>query len=107
GGGFQGSGSAARRQTVQRRLAPRSAPEPATSDALGAHAAPSPRPEPLPRPLTSLIGREQEVAQIQAALQQGRLVTLVGGGGVGKTRLALEVAHRAGDDFPGGAAWVE
>jgi predicted ATPase len=34
-------------------------------------------------------------------------VTLVGGGGVGKTRLALEVAARAVDEFPGGTAWVE
>ena len=38
------------------------------------------------------------MAHIQAALEQGRLVTLVGGGGVGKTRLALEVALQAGDD---------
>jgi predicted ATPase/DNA-binding SARP family transcriptional activator len=70
---------------------------------------PSPYPPvtPAPRPLTSLIGREQELAEVRAALEQGRLVTLVGGGGVGKTRLALEVALQAGDESPGGAAWVE
>jgi predicted ATPase/DNA-binding SARP family transcriptional activator len=61
---------------------------------------------PPPRPLTSLIGREQKVGQVREALQQARLVTLVGGGGVGKTRLALEVALQASDESPG-AVWVE
>ena len=43
---------------------------------------------------TSLIGRESEVAEIEAAVKAHRLVTLTGVGGVGKTRLALEVAAR-------------
>jgi predicted ATPase/class 3 adenylate cyclase len=54
---------------------------------------------------TSLIGRESEVAEIQAALKAHRLVTLTGVGGVGKTRLALEVASRLADEFPDGV-WV-
>jgi predicted ATPase len=54
---------------------------------------------------TSLIGREAEVAEVQAAVQTNRLVTLTGVGGVGKTRLALEVAARLVDEFPDGV-WV-
>ena len=48
---------------------------------------------------TSFIGRESEVAEVQAAAKAHRLVTLTGVGGVGKTRLALEVAGRLADEF--------
>src|SRR3984957_12924267 len=51
---------------------------------------------------TSLIGRESEVEEIEAAVKAHRLVTLTGVGGVGKTRLALEVAARLADEFPDG-----
>src|ERR1700704_3161765 len=51
---------------------------------------------------TSLIGRESEVGEIEAAVKAHRLVTLTGVGGVGKTRLALEVASQLGDEFPDG-----
>ena len=54
---------------------------------------------------TSLIGRESEVAEIRAALKVHRLVTLTGVGGVGKTRLAQEVAAHVADEFPDGV-WV-
>ena len=54
---------------------------------------------------TSFIGRESEVAEVQAAVKTHRLVTLTGVGGVGKTRLALEVAARLADEFPDGV-WV-
>jgi predicted ATPase len=54
---------------------------------------------------TSLVGREAEVAEIQAELGNHRLVTLTGVGGVGKTRLATEVAMRLVDEFPDGV-WV-
>ncbi len=47
---------------------------------------------PLPHPLTALLGREQETSDIVHALSNSRLVTLVGGGGVGKTRLAIHAA---------------
>lgn len=49
------------------------------------------RPNNLISPLTPLIGREQELVQIEAALENRRLVTLAGAGGVGKTRLAVQV----------------
>jgi predicted ATPase len=54
---------------------------------------------------TSLIGRESEVAEIEAAVKAHRLVTLTGVGGVGKTRMALEVAAHLADEFPDGV-WV-
>ncbi len=54
---------------------------------------------------TSFIGRESEVAEVQAAVKAHRLVTLTGVGGVGKTRLATEVAARLADEFPDGV-WV-
>jgi predicted ATPase/class 3 adenylate cyclase len=54
---------------------------------------------------TSLIGRESEVAELQDAVKAHRLVTLTGVGGVGKTRLALEVAARLADEFPDGV-WL-
>ncbi len=47
----------------------------------------------LPQPLTSIIGRAAELEEIRARLQNARLVTLTGTGGVGKTRLALQAAH--------------
>ncbi len=52
--------------------------------------------------VTSFIGREAAVAELQAAVKAHRLVTLTGVGGVGKTRLALEVAARSADEFPDG-----
>ena len=54
---------------------------------------------------TSFIGRESELAEVQGAVKAHRLVTLTGVGGVGKTRLALEVASRLADEFPDGV-WV-
>ncbi|MGO9155942.1 ATP-binding protein, partial [Mycobacterium sp.] len=56
---------------------------------------------------TSFIGRESEVAELQAAVKAHRLVTLTGVGGVGKTRLALEVAGRLVDEFPDGVWFFE
>ena len=56
---------------------------------------------------TSFIGRESEVAELQGAVKAHRLVTLTGVGGVGKTRLALEVAARLADEFPDGVWFFE
>jgi len=56
---------------------------------------------------TSFIGREAEVAELLAAVKAHRLVTLTGVGGVGKTRLAVEVAGRLADEFPDGVWFFE
>src|SRR5271163_5623 len=56
---------------------------------------------------TSFIGRESEVGELHAAMKAHRLVTLTGVGGVGKTRLATEVAGRLADEFPDGVWFFE
>jgi predicted ATPase/DNA-binding SARP family transcriptional activator len=63
----------------------------------------------LPHPLTSFIGRERESAEIRQRLETSRLVTLVGAGGCGKTRLAIQVASdlAAAQRFKHGAWWVD
>ena len=53
-----------------------------------------------------LVGRERELAEAGALLRENRLVTLVGPGGSGKTRLALQLAAEAIEDFEGGVFWV-
>jgi predicted ATPase len=57
--------------------------------------------------LTSLIGREAEIAEIMQRLEDYRLVTLTGTGGTGKTRLSLRVAEEVLDQFPNGVWFVE
>jgi predicted ATPase len=56
---------------------------------------------------TSFIGRESEAGEVRAAVKAHRLVTLTGVGGVGKTRLALEVAARLVDEFHDGVWFFE
>src|SRR5437879_5495248 len=55
---------------------------------------------------TSFIGREREAAELDRLLSGPRLLTLTGTPGVGKTRLALEVASQRLDAHPGGVWWV-
>jgi predicted ATPase/DNA-binding CsgD family transcriptional regulator len=57
--------------------------------------------------LTAFVGREQEVARLQAVLGKTRLLTLVGAGGVGKTRLALKLASDSAEHYPDGVLLIE
>jgi predicted ATPase/class 3 adenylate cyclase len=61
----------------------------------------------LPKRLGRLIGRQQELEQLAAALEAGTSTTLVGPGGIGKTRLAIDLARRAAAEHPDGAWLVE
>lgn len=61
----------------------------------------------MPRPATDCLGREREIAEIRDLLRQGRLVTLTGPGGIGKTRLAIEVAAGLLEEFPDGVYFVD
>jgi predicted ATPase/DNA-binding SARP family transcriptional activator len=60
----------------------------------------------LPVPRSSFVGRSQEVSELTRLLAKARLVTIVGPGGVGKTRLAIELAHRVGTNYRE-TRWVE
>jgi predicted ATPase/class 3 adenylate cyclase len=64
-------------------------------------------PNNLPIQLTSFIGREQEIAEINRLVEHNRLVTLTGSGGVGKTRHSLQVAAEVLDTFAEGTWLVE
>ncbi len=61
----------------------------------------------LPEAVSELIGREAELGQITALVTEHRLVSLVGAGGIGKTRLALEVARHLLPRFPDGVFVAE
>lgn len=61
----------------------------------------------LPAPVTSFVGRERELAEADRFLTEGRLLTLTGVGGVGKTRLALELAARMVPDCLGGVYFCD
>src|ERR1700716_1340091 len=59
----------------------------------------------LPAEVTSFVGRRAELAELRTKLGAARLVSLVGPGGVGKTRLAIRIATELGRHFSGGA-WL-
>ncbi len=88
---------------------PQAAPAPHRPPAWFARPDEPPRVQPAPLPLTRLVGREREVGEACALLRRGeaRLLTLTGPGGVGKTRLALDVAREAAPDFADGVAFVD
>ena len=61
----------------------------------------------LPVPLTGFVGRERELAEVARLVAAGRLVTLTGAGGVGKTRLAIEAAAAVAPGFDDGANFID
>jgi predicted ATPase/DNA-binding SARP family transcriptional activator len=61
----------------------------------------------LPQPLTSFVGRAPELAELIRRLETVRLLTLTGAGGIGKTRLAIELALRVSRSFPEGQWLVD
>jgi len=60
----------------------------------------------LPVPATPFLGRAHELAQVVELLSRARLLTLTGPGGTGKTRLGLQAAAEAAEDYPDGIFWV-
>lgn len=61
----------------------------------------------VPIPLTSFIGRENEIKEVAALFSKSRLITLTGSGGVGKTRLAIQVVPEVLDWFPDGVWFLD
>lgn len=61
----------------------------------------------LPQQTTAFIGRETETVEIKALLEKHRLVTLVGTGGVGKTRMSLQIGADLLDRYPDGVWLIE
>lgn len=65
-------------------------------------------PNNLPSVLTAFLGRSQELIAMQSLLRsKTRLISIIGAGGSGKTRLAIQVATEMLNKFPGGAWWVD
>nr|WP_275405320.1 BTAD domain-containing putative transcriptional regulator [Streptomyces sp. SID11385] len=95
--GAGGSGSSGAQDRPAGASPPRTAPPP---DDL-------PPPGNLPLRLTPLLGREQERELLTGLLEEARLVTLVGPGGVGKTRLSIEIAEEVAGRFGDGAWFVD
>ena len=61
----------------------------------------------LPRSLTSFVGREQQISELQSLLGRNRLITLTGAGGCGKTRLAMQTVAGLVPAYPDGVWLVE
>jgi predicted ATPase/class 3 adenylate cyclase/DNA-binding CsgD family transcriptional regulator len=61
----------------------------------------------LPVQLTSFVGRSADIAQVRDLVTENRLVTLTGAGGVGKTRLAIQIAAQIANEFPDGVWYVD
>ncbi|WP_329278124.1 BTAD domain-containing putative transcriptional regulator [Streptomyces sp. NBC_00691] len=86
-------------------LAPRPKAEPKRAPASGPDRGPATAVGNLRARLTSFVGRDEEIAALRRDLADARLVTLLGPGGAGKTRLSQEAAERAAEAWPDGV-WV-
>jgi predicted ATPase len=64
-------------------------------------------PSRLPRPVATVVGRDDVVRRLGVVVGEPGLITLVGTGGVGKTTVAVEVAHAAAAEFPDGVWFVD
>ena len=93
----------AAQRAVLERAAARFVRDPKSS----AGASPASTPNALPVPLTSFVGREAELAEVAMLLRTKRLVTLVGAGGIGKTRTALQIGNALRDGWTDGVWFVE
>ncbi len=91
------------RQVLEDEIANQSQPMAAALSADGTTGPPTN----LPLQLTSFVGREHSMAQLKRHLEKDRLVTVVGPGGCGKTRIAIEVGRRLLPRFPDGVWLVE
>ncbi len=92
------------------RLVARAAPEPAAVVSPApppAPPAPAPTPNNLPRQRTSFVGRESEIESIKKLLEESPLVTVLGMGGLGKTRLTLQAATQLLPRYADGAWFVD
>ena len=95
-------GAQDRRELAQLALEFRPTPDAAGARAPAATARPA-----IPAPLTSFVGRERERRELADALATHRLVTALGPGGVGKTRIALALAADVADRYAAGAWYVD
>jgi len=92
------------------RIFRRIAGEARQSATVSHEAAPAARPAVsgyIPSPVTELVGREKDIVEVKAALGAARLVTLIGTGGVGKTRMVLQVADEVREEYPDGVWFVD
>ena len=97
---------ALRTQLLEARLG---SPDPQTQALAAVLAAPTPSWDNLPEPQSTFVGRAHYLLTCTEALRSGksRLLTLLGMGGIGKTRIAREVAAGLRPCFPGGILWVD
>ena len=61
----------------------------------------------LAEQLTSFVGRQPELTELRKLLKSSRLITLTGAGGIGKSRIAIQLATLAAESWPDGVWWVE